>query len=145
MIFNMCPRHETCPDAKNGCEKCDIGLALKIERRNYLEQKSIVDKLLGCSDPEYQFDFKQKRIHTCSDVEILSEIRCAIDIALFDVLSRYYNPKYQFIELTRLDKVTGNMSSDLSGFIFINKSQKKKLYFNCNFEIKGEKNAKKRK
>ena len=32
--------------------------------------------------------------------------------------------EYQFIELTRLDKVTGNMSSDLSGFIFINKSNR---------------------
>ncbi len=39
MICNMCPRHKTCADAKNGCEKCDIGRALHEERKKYLEVK----------------------------------------------------------------------------------------------------------
>ena len=37
MICNMCPRHKSCADVKNGCEKCDIGIAFYEERKKYRE------------------------------------------------------------------------------------------------------------
>lgn len=42
MICNMCPRHETCSNAKViGCENCDIGRAFHEERKKLLLQKSL--------------------------------------------------------------------------------------------------------
>ena len=69
----MCPRHESCADAKNGCEICDIGQALKIERKNYLRQKAIVKNLLEEIAPGCEPEALEENLQKSEVIEIIDK------------------------------------------------------------------------
>lgn len=73
MICNMCPRHESCADAKNGCENCDIGQALKIERKNFLRQKIIVKNLLEEIAPGCEPEALEENLQKSEAIEIIDK------------------------------------------------------------------------
>ncbi|MBR2388083.1 MAG: hypothetical protein IKB02_04875 [Clostridia bacterium] len=130
MICNMCPRHETCPDAKNGCEECDIARALQEQRKKYFEQKDIVRNLLNEKASGCEPETKKKRIYTMSDEDIQVEFRTAINQGILEVVSQYYDPNWSIS-----GRPIKGAENHYHCSIDLNKSKKKKLLIYVEFKV----------